>query len=159
MKPLTLECVKLNYNWEKPLIDMFCLIKNREDNIYFHPHPFTKEEAEKLARYEGQDLYYILTENYQILGYGMLRGWDEGYRVPSLGIYIHPDARGMGLGKLLMQFLHAIAKRKGAKKIRLKVYSDNVVALKLYESLGYVFEKEEAGQLVGILEFNTQVGK
>lgn len=152
MKSLSLECVKLNSSWEKPLADLFYLIQSREDDIYFHPHPFTKEEAKKLAGYEGLDLYYILTENYQILGYGMLRGWDEGYQVPSLGIYIHPDARGMGLGKLLMQFLHAIAKRKGAKKIRLKVYSNNDVALKLYKSLGYVFEKEEAGQLLGILE-------
>lgn len=152
MKPLSLECVELNSSSEKPLADLFSLIQSRKDDIYFHPHPFTKEEAKKLTLYEGLDLYYILTENYQILGYGMLRGWDEGYQVPSLGIYIHPDARGMGLGKLLMQFLHVTARRRGAEKVRLKVYSDNDVALNLYKGLGYVFEKEEAGQLVGILE-------
>jgi ribosomal protein S18 acetylase RimI-like enzyme len=42
----------------------------------------------------------------RIVGYGMLRGWDEGYSVPSLGILVRAEACGQGIGKLLMEHLH-----------------------------------------------------
>ena len=61
---------------------------------FFHPHPFTTEAARERAAYTGKDLYYVVIEGDEILGYGMLRGWDEGYEVPSLGIVIHPAHRG-----------------------------------------------------------------
>ena len=118
---------------------------------YFHPHPFTREEAERRARYTGQDLYYALLDGGEIAGYGMLRGWDEGYEVPALGIAVDPALQGQGYGRILMQFLHAAARARGAKAVRLKVYGDNTPALALYQSLGYVFQHEEGGQRVGIL--------
>jgi len=48
-----------------------------------------------------------------------------------------------------MSFLHLAAKRKGAEKIRLKVYKENGDAYLLYINMGYLFESEEDGQLVG----------
>jgi [ribosomal protein S18]-alanine N-acetyltransferase len=82
----------------------------------------------------------------------MLRGWDEGYDVPSLGIAVHPESRGQGLGELLMHFLHCAARRKGAREIMLKVYKENTAAYQLYLRLGYRFDGEEQkGQLVGRL--------
>ena len=82
----------------------------------------------------------------------MLRGWDEGYKVPSLGITIHPSVREVGLGRLFMHFLHVAARRRGCDKIRVKVYPQNVSAAALYEKLGYKFETKEAGQLVGFVQ-------
>ena len=83
----------------------------------------------------------------------MLRGWDEGYAIPSLGIYVAPALRGTGAARLLMQYLHLCAKLSGATQIRLKVYRGNISATKLYQSLGYVFEKPDdpEAQWVGIL--------
>jgi len=46
----------------------------------------------------------------------MLRGWDEGYETPSLGIAVHPDARGLGLARTFMGFLHAAASFQGAAR-------------------------------------------
>jgi ribosomal protein S18 acetylase RimI-like enzyme len=48
-----------------------------------------------------------------------------------------------------MLYLHAEARRRGAPRIRLKVYPENTAAVELYRSLGYVFEASERGQLVG----------
>ena len=141
-------CV-VNQQWEKSLIDFFSLIKEQGDDLYFHPHPFTKEEAQQRANYQGQDLYCLLVKDKRILAYGMLRGWDEGYQIPSLGICLHPEIRGLGFGKLFMQLLHAAAKRRGSKKIRLTVDSQNHKAISLYQNLGYIFEDREAKQLVG----------
>jgi ribosomal protein S18 acetylase RimI-like enzyme len=87
-----------------------------------------------------------------MIAYGMLRGWDEGYDVPSLGIVVAPAFRGQGYGRSLMHFLHAAAKARGAPAIRLKVYPENSTAVALYQSLGYVFGAKEGGQLVGLLD-------
>ena len=119
---------------------------------HFHPHPLTADEARRIARYQGRDVYKALVENGRIVGYGMLRGWDAGYDVPSLGIAILPDRRGLGLGCYLMHVLHEAARNRGATKVRLKVYPDNASALSLYRSLGYQFDQMEAGQLVGFLD-------
>ena len=139
---------------ELSLADIFEAIVGGGDAQYFHPHPLTKAEAHRLAHYEGQDLYYVAADGTNVQAYGMLRGWDEGYAIPSLGIIVHPAARGHGLGKLLMLFLHAAARTRGAKKIRLKVYRHNLSARQLYEHLGYRFDTEEQGQIVGLLDLS-----
>ncbi len=131
-------------------------IKQAGDEFFFHPHPLNAEYAKSLMGYAGEDLYYILVSGNEILGYGMLRGWDEGYDVPSLGIVIHPSTRGRGLGKFFMDFLHTAASWKGAKKVRLKVDPNNLAAVHLYEKLGYEFTHSEQDQLVGYLVLNKR---
>jgi [ribosomal protein S18]-alanine N-acetyltransferase len=148
------ECLLLAPEWEKPLTEFFETLVRCGDDKFFHPHPFTAEESHRRCYYAGEDLYYILVLGKQILGYGMLRGWDEGHARPSLGIVIHPDARGKGLGKVLMYFLHVAARFKGADEIRLKVYPENVKAIQLYQALGYKFNDQEAGQWVGIVSLH-----
>lgn len=122
------------------------------DEKHFHPHPLTDGEARRRARYVGKDLYYTLVESGRVLGYGMLRGWDEGYEVPSLGIAVHPNARGVQLGELLMRFLHAAARRRGATRVRLTVYPDNTAAIALYRKLGYSFQAADNGRLIGLID-------
>lgn len=120
----------------------------------FHPHPFTEAEATIRCNYTGKDLYYVVVmDNNQIVGYGMLRGWEEGYEIPSLGIALLPSASGMGLGTAFMHFLHVAARQRGASQIRLKVYPENQAAVALYQKLGYRFEEQISGQLVGCYAF------
>jgi len=147
-----LEFRKLGPDLEGALADFFAELKASGTAEYFHPHPFTAEEAKTLCHRQGEDLYYVAVAGGRILGYGMLRGWDDGYEVPSLGIAFRSGDRGIGLGKSFMVFLHSAASLRGSKRIRLKVYPDNTAALNLYESLGYHFEEESAGQLVGYIE-------
>jgi ribosomal protein S18 acetylase RimI-like enzyme len=121
----------------------------------FHPHPLTADAAKERASYTGRDLYFILIEGHDVMGYGMLRGWDEGYEVPSLGIALHPTIQGQGLGRLLMEFLRLAALRRGAKKIRLRVSRNNRRAISLYRSLGYeLSEDADARYLLGLLSLN-----
>jgi len=124
----------------------------------FHPHPFTAQGARAIAEHGGRDLYLGQFLGDRLVGYGLLRGWDEGYETPSLGIYLSADARGLGLAKALMEDLHQRARENGAEKVRLKVYKDNVRAVNLYERLGYVFFAEEGEQRVGLLELISQGG-
>lgn len=145
-----LEIVQLGPALQVALIDLFDEIRQSGDTVLFHPHPFTADEAARLCCAMGDDLYYALLVHDRILGYGMLRGWDAGYSVPSLGIIVRAEARGKGLGKLLMHHLHAAAQLRGAPRIRLKVYQQNDTARHMYEQLGYRFDEQEGEQLVGI---------
>lgn len=138
--------------WEQPLAEFLTALAAADEQQRFHPHPLTAEAAAAVCRGAGRDLYYLLVEGGAVLAYGMLRGWDEGFDVPSLGIAVHPEARGSGLGALLMRFLHAAAARRGAEAVRLRVQPDNTAAIELYRSLGYEFVGEERGQLVARLE-------
>ncbi|PDW04024.1 GNAT family N-acetyltransferase [Candidatus Viridilinea mediisalina] len=119
---------------------------------FFHPHDFSATEAQRICTYTGQDAYYALWIGQRIAVYGMLRGWDSGYDMPSLGVIVSSQDRRQGLGQLFMSFLHCAAKLHGAQRIRLKVYPENEPALHLYQQLGYQFTASEAGQLVGYIE-------
>jgi len=151
MKLSAMEIRVVRETFEQPLAEFFRDLAKAGDDKYFHPHPLTHDEARKCAQYSGEDLYYVIMENEKVIGYAMLRGWDEGYEIPSLGIAMHPSVRGVGLGELMIRFLHAAAQRRGCGKIRIRVYPQNTHAVALYKKLGYCFESEQAGQLVGFV--------
>lgn len=121
------------------------------DETYFRPHPFTADEAKRIADYLGLDVYALLIEDGRPVAYGMLRGFDEGYAVPSLGIAVANEAQGRGLGRLMMKELHSEARRRGATVVRLRVHPANTRARRLYESLGYVYAGEDRGEHVMLL--------
>ena len=147
--PGRLQFSSIDSTWVERLTFFFEMIKKKGEDQYFHPHSFNKKKAEQLGAYKGNDLYSLQVCENEICGYGMLRGWDEKYSVPSLGIIIHPDYRGKGLGKNFMSYLHNQARQKGAKQICLKVYPGNKSAILLYKKLGYVFDGEKDGQFFG----------
>jgi ribosomal-protein-alanine N-acetyltransferase len=147
-----LEFRRFSPEWADSLARFFSDLLSNGDENFFHPHPLTPEFAQELSRYSGRDLYYVAVLGDHVLAYGMLRGWDEGFAVPSLGIALHPDARGTGLARVWMGFLHAAAHRRGAVRVRLKVDRSNRAAFSLYQKLGYTFANDDRGELVGHIE-------
>jgi ribosomal-protein-alanine N-acetyltransferase len=148
----TLECRRLGPQSVEPLSAFLDALRDAGEDAHFHPHPFDTATIAGLARDSGEDLYYVVADGRNaVVAYGMLRGFAM-YRIPSLGIAVHPASRGRGIGKMLMAFLHEEARRHGAAQVRLKVYPDNHRARRLYEQLGYEFgRREEDGQLVGLI--------
>jgi ribosomal protein S18 acetylase RimI-like enzyme len=147
-----LEFRRVGPGLEGGLAALFAALDGGGDGRWFHPHPLTAAEAARLCAYRGRDLYYAAADQGGVLAYGLLRGWDEGYEVPSLGVAVHPAARGGGLAKAFMLFLHAAAAARGARQVRLKVYPDNTPARRLYEGLGYRLGPAAGGQLLGVLD-------
>lgn len=120
------------------LLKFFSEIVENEDDLFFHPHAFDEETVEYLCvNYKGKDLYYVIYLNFNIVGYAMLRGWDEGYEIPSIGIILSKNIRGSGISKNFMEFLHLIAKNKESKRIRITVNNKNIACINLAEKLGY----------------------
>ena len=111
---------------------------NREEITgHFHPFPMTRETAEKLCLGHFKDRYYISFLDGAMVGFAMLRGWDEGYEVPSFGVFVDHRYRGLGLGRVLTDYAMIDAKLKGCSKVRLTVYESNVRGWRLYTSLGF----------------------
>lgn len=52
-------------------------------------------------------------------------------------VAVHPDARGRGLGGLLLERLHERARAAGATDMMLEVRADNSVGRRLYDTRGY----------------------
>ncbi len=146
----TIEIVRLRAAHQKSLADYFKNINLPEYTKDFFPHPFDEENARRICEYPGRDLYYsVLMDGKEVIGYGMIRGWDEGYEVPSLGICIVRKYQGKGLGRLMLKFLETVSKLQGTDKIMLKVKKDNETAIKLYESHRYVFREYDGNFLIG----------
>jgi len=137
---------------ERELAAMFGELVNIRDDRFFHPHPLTSDEVKKRVQYKGLDLYFLQISAGRISGYGFLRGWDEGYEIPSLGLVIHPKFRGQDLGKDFLKFLHKQAKQQNAKKIRLTVDVRNKIAIKLYKEIGYQLQPMNESILEGFIE-------
>ncbi len=144
--------LKVSSAWVVGLTQLFEALIDNDDEINFHPHPLTLKMAKEIATYEGENLYYLQVEKDTVTGYGMLRGWDEGYKIPSLGIAIHPQWQGRGMAGHFMDYLHHQAKQKGAHMVMLKVHSRNKKALRVYERMGYSFTDIIENQLVGYKE-------
>lgn len=145
----------LGPEWEGPFADFLLRLAANGDEATFHPHALTREAASDIANYRGRDVYYLVVDQRRVLGYGMLRGWDEGFAVPSLGIAIDPSVRGRRIGLSLMHFLHSVAKRRGCASIRLTVSATNQSAIRLYEGLGYRFEPMRETDLLGSLDLTN----
>lgn len=67
---------------------------------------------------------------------------DNAPDIPSttyslVGIAVHPEAQGQRIGLKLMDAFQQEAAAKGARSLRLSVYSDNLAARKLYKRAGW----------------------
>jgi len=154
----TIEFIRLTPDYLKCLTHFFEEINSPEYTNFFSPHPFNGENAGYVCSYQGRDLYYaIFLDKAEIIGYGMLRGWDEGYETPALGLCLLKKYQGIGIGGAFLSFLETAAALNGCRKVMLKVKKTNRIAKTLYESRGYVFQDHNGEFMIGykILE---QVG-
>lgn len=109
----------------------------------FNPFPMDSETAKKIACLPRRDHYYGAFLGGRLIGLSMLRGWDEGYSVPSFGIMVDHRFHGMGMGARLLDYTIDEAARLGCGRVRLSVFASNRLALKLYLSRGFVEDSRE----------------
>ncbi len=133
------------------------LAADPETTRFFHPHPFTRAMAARLCTRPKvcRDRYYLMRYRERIVAYSMLRGWDEGYAIPSFGGCTHPALRGAGLGQALLAHAIEDSRRAGAARLRLTVYRENERALHVYRKFGFVFPDKGEPELTGLLDLAT----
>ena len=76
----------------------------------------------------------VVRDGDRIVGYGLVRERGELWRVEG---YVHPDALGRGIGKLIATELERNVIRRGAGRVQNAVLEADAAARELLESLGY----------------------
>ncbi|MEV6285555.1 GNAT family N-acetyltransferase [Kribbella sp. NPDC051770] len=90
------------------------------------------------------DAFLVAELDEAVVGYVRLQNkyrFPEGAGVLAVnGLAVALEARGQGIGSVLMEAVTSEAKRRGARKVTLNVHSVNTVARRLYERHGYLIE-------------------
>jgi mycothiol synthase len=76
----------------------------------------------------------VVRDGDRVVGYGVVRERGELWLVEG---YVHPDALGRGIGRLIAKGLEQDAARGGARRIQNGVLEVDTTARELLESLGY----------------------
>lgn len=88
----------------------------------------------------GYRHYLVFSEN-ELAGYFAVHERGDGVMVLS-HLYLREDFRGMGLGQVIMDFVHRDAAECGVRGIELVVLRANRGAVSFYQRHGYVIERE-----------------
>ena len=105
---------------------------------YFTPFNFDEATTTALLSNRRQDVYVGMYWDRQLVGFFMLRGWDEGYDVPAYGVVIDRNFRGYGLARLSVEMSKTICRLRRTRRMMLKVHPGNRVAKRIYEEAGFV---------------------
>ncbi|MTK13807.1 MAG: ribosomal-protein-alanine N-acetyltransferase [Clostridiaceae bacterium] len=107
------------------------------DTLCF-PTPWSRESFQKEIENNKFARYIIAKKGEVVIGYaGMWLILDEGH---ITNIAVHPEYRGIGAGKLLLEALIEICKIESINSITLEVRKSNIVAQSLYKKYGFIEE-------------------
>jgi putative acetyltransferase len=116
---------------------------NHPDTVYYDP---TTNALFELFQKPGS-VYYVVEMNDEVIGGGGIYPTD-GLPVDTcelVKMYLLPQARGMGLGRTLIEKCIEQAKEKGYKKIYLESMPELKQALKVYEKFDFEYLKGPMG--------------
>lgn len=109
-----------------------------EYSRYFDPFSFDYVVLNSILRDSRLDMYYGVFFNNTLVGFYMLRGLDNGFTLPSFGVWISPDFKGKGLATLCLEHAFSVCRLNNISKLMLKVHPENISAKNLYQKKGFV---------------------
>jgi RimJ/RimL family protein N-acetyltransferase len=136
MKLRTILIKEIDSSFAEELADLLSLGEN-EYSKYFIPFNFDRLAIKEILAEKKEDKFFGLFVDDSLIGFYMLRGFDEGYEIPSYGVWISEEYSAKGLSKLTLQHAVSICKINGVKKLLLKVHPENKIAKMIYENFGF----------------------
>jgi ribosomal-protein-alanine N-acetyltransferase len=140
----TLHCEPIGPEHVEELTVLFERNRTPAVTEMFDPFPLDAAQARKIALDDGEDAFYLARSGKLPVGFSMLRGFDEGYAIPSFGIFVDQRSQGRGIGRKLTAWTVEQARGRGCPAVRLTVYAANLAACRLYESLGFVERERQS---------------
>ena len=108
-----------------------------EYSAYFQPFRFDEATLRGVLERRRADLYFSALWGSEPAGISMLRGFDEGYAVPSYGVWVAAALSGRGLGRATLEHAVATCQNIGCAELMLKVHPLNARARRMYERFGF----------------------
>ena len=140
------------------------LLSSKADLFRVYPkgqHPFTVDQLRALAR--CREALTVVAHQGEVLGFANLYKVKLGESAFIGNVIVAPQARGQGLGRLLVSYMaqQAICQFQ-VKDVRISVFNDNTAAILLYSALGFVPHAVERrqnpqGQLVALIHMHQAV--
>ncbi|MGE5576238.1 MAG: ribosomal protein S18-alanine N-acetyltransferase [Syntrophothermus sp.] len=98
--------------------------------------PWSKSAFHSELLENDKAVYLVARLGRQIVGYiGMWIVLDEGH---ITNLAVHPNYRGRGIGRQLLQAMAELGKMRGVRRLTLEVRISNIVAQQLYVKMGFV---------------------
>ncbi|MCG7376675.1 helix-turn-helix domain-containing GNAT family N-acetyltransferase [Paenibacillus sp. ACRSA] len=97
-----------------------------------------------------KDRFWLAETDNEIVGSIAVIG-HPGNRAQIRWFILHPDCRGMGIGKKLIHEAIAYCKEKGYSNVFLETTEDQKTAITMYSKQGFVKTKEQENEAWGVL--------
>ena len=110
------------------------------ENLSFNYDQLSKKQFTKFIG-DGKNLIWLLEIDKKIAGYALVFFRKNSKKTRMYSLCIHPDLKGLGLGKELMMDVFRQLRKKKMESMKLEVKVSNVVGINLYESLGFLLKE------------------
>lgn len=124
------------------MAELMAAVAGERDGIATEPPVDIEERAALFARSAGGSV--VAVAGGQIIG--MLHVEASRHGFGELGMLVHRDWRGRGIGAALVQAAIDWARGHGLHKLCLEVFAQNAAAIALYRKYGFVEEGRRARQ-------------
>lgn len=117
---------------------------------FFHPFGYDEDSVAGALAGQGQDVFTGLFWDGHIVGFFMLRGWNEGYEVPAFGILVDEQYRGCGLEMAALDTAKVICRLRNVPRLMIKMHPDNISARGVARKTGFAHTgvEAESGNLI-----------
>ena len=105
---------------------------------FFSPFNFDHATISGILANLKKDVLSGIYARDRMIGFFMLRGWDEGYEVPTYGVLIDERYSGYGLGRMTLKMAKSICLLRRSPRIMLKVHPEHHPAKALYEEAKFI---------------------
>lgn len=111
---------------------------------YFDPFSWSPEELASMLGSAVKDVYWGIESGGRAAGVVMLRGFDEGFERPSLGLVVAEEMSGRGVGQAAVAHALAWCRVNGVREVRLTAADENGSAVRLFRRAGFVADDSPA---------------
>lgn len=109
-------------------LSAFLQAQSASHTRYFHPFAFDEASVRKLLAEARQDVYQGFYRDEDLIGMMMLRGWDEGYEVPAVGVIVGEQYFIRNFMQMCLDAAKEICRARGCSRIIYKSHPANVPA-------------------------------
>jgi len=126
----------------RAMAELFAAVAAERTGIATEPPVDVEERAAQFARTAGGSV--VAVADGQVVGIIHVEVSRHGFG--DLGMLVHRDWRGRGVGSALLEAAIVWARGTGLHKLCLEVFAHNEAGIALYRKAGFVQEGRRAGQ-------------
>lgn len=136
------------------IVDIYnSTIASRRATAELQPTTVAKRQAWFDAHTGNRPLYVLKNHDDEVLAWGCFSDYyprDAYYISAEISIYVRHDMRGVGVGKILLQYMMEQAPSLGIRNIVAVIFGHNHTSIRLFDSFGF----EEWGRLPQVCDLD-----